>query len=219
MSSTITHDPRRSGTARRSRRTGRTLVLGGLVTTSLAGLVPTQFASNATYEATRGRGRGLRRSLVLTAWLGVAGAAGLALVGRPLLVLGYGRAFDGSYAIMVAALPGVVAYGLLQVFTNRMRIVGRAADVTVPSAVGALVMVVGLLVATPLGGGVGAATASSLGALSAVAALWLRWRAASRTGSRPLETPGDQEVGAAGRHTSAASRRRTAASGVRPRGT
>lgn len=148
----------------------------GLATAGLGGLVPAQFASNATYEATLGRRSTLRRGLRLTGWCGLVGGVGLAVVGWPLLRLGYGREFTGSYFVMLAALPGVIAYGVLQVFTNQTRIVGEVRDVFVPSATGAAVMLVGLLALTPAWHTVGAAAASSLGAVAAVVTVYVRWR-------------------------------------------
>ena len=66
-------------------------------------------------------------------------------MGWPLLVLAYGRAFEPSYFVMLAALPGVVGYGVLQVYTNHMRIVAEASIVAIPSAIGAMVMLIGLV--------------------------------------------------------------------------
>ena len=144
----------------------------GLATASLAGLIPAQFASNTTYEAMQGRRASLRRNTRSAAVIGLVGALVLAAVGWPLLVLAYGRAFEPSYFVMLAALPGVVGYGVLQVYTNHMRIVAEASIVAIPSAIGAMVMLIGLVIATPLWGTTGAAIASSAGGLAAVAAAY-----------------------------------------------
>ena len=85
---------------------------------ALAGLVPAQFASNTTYEATLGRIGSLRRNTRHATWTGLVGALGLAAIGWPLLVIAYGREFEDSYWVLLATLPGIVAYGVLQVFTQ-----------------------------------------------------------------------------------------------------
>ena len=77
---------------------------------------------------------------------------------------------------MLGTLPGVIAYGVLQVFTNQTRIVGEARTVTVPSVVGVVTMLAGLLVGTHYWGAVGAAAASSLGAVTALVTVYLTWR-------------------------------------------
>ncbi len=140
----------------------------GLATAALAGIVPTQFASNTTYEAMHGRRASMRRNTRSAALTGLVAALVLAGVGWPLLVFAYGREFEASYTVMLGTLPGVVAYGVLQVFTNHTRIVGEARAVALPSAAGVIVMIVGLAIGTSEWGILGAALASSAGSLAAV---------------------------------------------------
>lgn len=155
----------------------------GLATATLAGLVPAQFASNTTYEAMRGRSLSLRRNAVAAGLAGLACAAVLAAAGWPLLTLAYGPAFSGSYAVMLAALPGVVAYGVLQVYTNQIRIVGKAGAVAVPSAIGAVAMTAILVAAVPAWDVLAAALASSVGSVAALAAAYVLARRSRRLAS------------------------------------
>jgi len=148
----------------------------GLATSGLAGLVPAQFAANATFEATQSRDPSLGRNALWAAVTGGAAAISLAIVGWPLLRLAYGTDFTDSYWVMMATLPGVVAYGVVQVFTNQMRIQGAPSTVAVPSLAGLVVMVFILGLLVPWLGAVGAGLASSAGACASVFVIYLRWR-------------------------------------------
>jgi O-antigen/teichoic acid export membrane protein len=159
----------------------------GLATAALAGIVPAQFASNTTYEAMQGRRAPLRRNARSAALTGLIAGLVLAAAGWPLLILAYGREFEAAYAVMLATLPGVIAYGVLQVYTNHMRLVAEAHVVAIPSAIGALVMLVGLAVATPQWGLLGAALASSTGPLAAIA---VAYRLSSRRSVPTAELTG-----------------------------
>lgn len=140
----------------------------GLATAALAGIVPAQFAANALYEATHDRVGSMRRNSLLAMASGASGGLLLLLAGEPLIHLLYGPSFADAYEVMVATLPGTIAFGILQVFTNQMRVTGRAIDVAIPSLAGSVVMSVGLLILIPLAGAVGAGVASSLGSVVAV---------------------------------------------------
>lgn len=140
----------------------------GLATAALAGIVPAQFAANALYEATHDRVGSMRRNSFLAMASGALAGLLLILAGKPLIHLLYGTSFAGAYGVMIATLPGTIAFGILQVFTNQMRVTGRAIDVAIPSLAGAIVMSVGLVIFIPLAGAVGAGAASSLGSVVAV---------------------------------------------------
>lgn len=142
----------------------------GLATAALAGLIPAQVASNTTYEAMRSSVGSLRTHIRHAIIAGLGCALVLAAIGWPLLSLAYGSEFAGSYVVLLAAAPGVVAYGALQVLTNQMRIVGAASSVTIPSVIGVVFMALGLWFLTPVWGLIGSALASSLGAIAAVVA-------------------------------------------------
>lgn len=155
----------------------------GIATAALAGIVPALFAANVTYEATQGTARSLGRNVRFALISGVATGVALVAVGGPLLTLAYGPAFSSAYPLLVLAVPGVIAYGLLQVFTNQMRLTGLARSVAVPSAVGVGVMAITLLVLLPPLDAIGAAIASSAGpvaAASLAAAMHYRRRTARR---------------------------------------
>jgi O-antigen/teichoic acid export membrane protein len=140
----------------------------GLATASLAGILPAQFAANTTYEATQGSVGSLGRNASSAAGTGLAACLGLGLVGYPLIHLAYGSEFDRSFVVMLATCPGVVAYGVLQVFTAHMRLVASARAVTVPSSYGLLAMVISMVILIPRLGLLGAAVGSSVGSLTAV---------------------------------------------------
>lgn len=141
----------------------------GLATASLASILPAQFAANTTYEATLGITNVLRRNAFRAGLSGVAASLVLAVVGYPLLNFAYGPQFDEAYVVLLATLPGVTAYGVLQVITAQRRLDASPRSVTVPSALGAITMVIGLGVLVPRFGLVGAGVASSLAACTAVA--------------------------------------------------
>jgi O-antigen/teichoic acid export membrane protein len=168
----------------------------GLATSALAGMVPAQFASNVIHEATLGRRASLRRNVRSAALAGSIGGLALIAGGWPLLLVAYGREFERSYIVLLGTLPGVVAYGVLQVFTNQMRIVGQARSVTIPSAVGVLVMVACLAAAAPGLGIAGAALASSAGALAAVGTAYVLWREQPVPRTRAAAIPRDGLEGA-----------------------
>ena len=140
----------------------------GLALSALAGIVPAQYAANATFQATQGLSSSLRRNATLALITGSGTAVGLALVGYPLLTVLYGSEFRASFVILLWTLPGVVAYGVLQVFTNAMRISSHPRTVAQPSFAGLVLMSAGLGLLVPAFGSTGAAAASSLGAVGAL---------------------------------------------------
>jgi O-antigen/teichoic acid export membrane protein len=155
----------------------------GLATAALAGVVPAQFAANALYEATHDRIGSMRRNSLFALASGVFGGLLLILAGKPLIHLLYGTSFADAYGVMVATLLGTIAFGILQVFTNQMRVTGRAIDVAIPSLAGAVAMSVGLLILIPLAGVVGAGMASSLGSAVAVLVAVVQRRRRRPTGA------------------------------------
>jgi O-antigen/teichoic acid export membrane protein len=136
----------------------------GLSTASLVGIIPAQFASNATYQATQGQGAAVGRNATRALWAGMVGALIVALVGWPMIAVAYGQQYEASFAVLLAALPGVVAYSVLQVHTNHLRIIGSARDIAIASGLGVAAMVIALAVLVPAIGVLGAALASSVGA-------------------------------------------------------
>ena len=75
--------------------------------------------------------------------------------------------------MLLATLPGIVAYGVLQVFTAHMRLMAKASVVTIPSVIGVVAMGVTLAALLPDFELIGAGAASSIGALTAAVAAML----------------------------------------------
>lgn len=141
----------------------------GLSTAALAGLVPAQFAANATFTATSRPVNRSTKDLLGAVISGSVGAAGLASVGWFLIPLMYGSGFSDAFLVQVLVSPGVVAYSALQVITNRQRIQGSSATLLVASAVGVSLMAVSIACLEPRAGIFGIAAASSIGSAAALA--------------------------------------------------
>lgn len=148
----------------------------GLATSSLAGIVPAQFASNVTYEVTHGRDDLLKKNAAAALVSGLGGALVLLMAGKPLLPLAYGDDFSGSYGVLACSLPGAVAYGIIQVLTNQVRLAGGPRAITLPSLLGVLVMAAALALLLPVAGTLGAAVAFSLGSLTTMLAMIRSYR-------------------------------------------
>jgi len=72
----------------------------------------------AAATSARSMNRFTPRVLRVTLLLTTAGALGLLVLGKPLIVLIYGEAFASAYVPMLALLPGVVLLGGAKVLTN-----------------------------------------------------------------------------------------------------
>jgi O-antigen/teichoic acid export membrane protein len=140
----------------------------GLSTAALAGLVPAQFAQNATFRATGGPRSQAGHDLVGALASGIACGLLLGASGWFLIPIAYGPSFSDAYWVLLCALPGVVAYAGLQVITNRLRILGQPRIVWIASGGGVVVMVIGLTVMLPALGTIGVAISSSAGCLGAL---------------------------------------------------
>jgi O-antigen/teichoic acid export membrane protein len=138
----------------------------GLSTAMLCTLIPSQFASHALFEATNKRDHSPTARLAQALIVGLVCAVALALIGDPLLRFAYGESFAGAYPVLLASLPGAVAYGVVQVESNYMRILGGWKAFLIFGAVGVGVMALSLLIMVPLFGLLGAAAAFSLGAVA-----------------------------------------------------
>lgn len=136
----------------------------GLSTASLVGIIPAQFASNATYQATRGHTGHLRYNATRALAAGAVGALIVALAGGPLIKLAYGPPYHESFVVLLGALPGVVAYSVLQVHTNHLRITGSSRSIAFASGLGVAAMATALVALVPELGVLGAALSSSVGA-------------------------------------------------------
>lgn len=142
----------------------------GLSTAMLCTIVPAQFANQALHEATRTHGDvDTKRASVGALIGGAVPAAALAAVGGTLLTLLYGESFSSAYPVLLATLGGAIGYGVMQVQTNYIRILGRWWNLAIPAAFGLVAMIVGLwLLVGPLGA-VGAGLAFSCGSIVAAA--------------------------------------------------
>jgi O-antigen/teichoic acid export membrane protein len=153
----------------------------GLSLAMLCTIVPAQFASNALFDATRNAdagsgGRTQRDKTVLrSALAGLAAAVLLAALGWPALWVLYGHEFMDAYPVMLACLVGAVSYGVIQVQSNHVRILGEARHLALANGIGLATMLLGFLLLIPAWGAAGAGAAFSLGCLgTAVIAYTLR---------------------------------------------
>lgn len=141
----------------------------GLSLAMLCTIVPSQFASSALFEAAQPVGNesdrhNRRRTVVLRAGIaGLASAALLGALGWPAIWILYGADFVDAYPVMLACLLGAVSYGVMQVQSNHVRILGQARNLALSNAVGLAVMLAGFAVFIPVWGAVGAGVAFSLG--------------------------------------------------------
>ncbi|KRC87473.1 hypothetical protein ASE25_17235 [Terrabacter sp. Root85] len=154
----------------------------GVALAGLAGIIPAQFSLNSFFEAAQGSGKSLRKNIVAAVVAGSIGGALLAAVGWPFISVAYGKEFEGSYGVLLAALPGVIAYGSVQVHTNQMRILGTARSVFIPSILGLGSLVLALAILVPSFGITGAALASSCGCGVAAVSTYLQLRGARLAG-------------------------------------
>ena len=102
------------------------------------------------------------RVLWATLALTTAGAVGLAILGRLLIVVIYSPAFLGAYAPLLALLPGVVLLGGAKVLTNVIAGRGYPQYNSVNAGVSFLLTVVFDLLLIPAHGVLGASIASSV---------------------------------------------------------
>lgn len=124
----------------------------GLSTAMLTTIVPAQFAKNALYEATRSKRLSTGKQSLYALISGLAPALVLLIVGRQAIVLLYSDRFLPAYPAMIACLAGSVSYGLVQVQTNYIRIIGKWQHLIFTSATGLIAMAILLaLLLRPLG--------------------------------------------------------------------
>lgn len=140
----------------------------GLALAMLAILVPTQFAARTLHRLSSGLVIDLRAESLKSAIAGLGAAVLFAALGWPAITLLYGPEFGDAYFVLLACLPGAVAYGVVQVQTNYIRVNGTGQRLLWVNAVGLVVMCVGLVPLVPLFAQVGAAVAFSLGVMSVV---------------------------------------------------
>jgi len=138
----------------------------GLSTAMLCTIVASQYSNHALHEAVSGAPTRSGMNSLYAAFSGLILGACLAAVGSPAINALYGPAFSHAYVVMIACLPGAIAYGVVQVQTNYIRIVGSWRSLAITSGVGLTVMVLGLALLVAPFGDVGAGLAFSLGAIA-----------------------------------------------------
>lgn len=138
----------------------------GLSLAMLCTLVPAQFAAFSLNRATTGRPVQANKQIARAAVVGLASALLLAAAGQPAIVLLYGSDFADSYPVMLACLLGATAYGVMQVQSNFIRLLGTGRQLVFTNLVGLSVMVISLAILIPIGGGAGAGLAFSLGTVA-----------------------------------------------------
>jgi len=134
-----------------------------LSTAMLCTIMPAQFANKTMFDATAGgRVRAARatRSALLSGGATAVGIASLGLLGLRVL---YGPEFVAAYPSLLACLGGAIAYGVVQVQTIVIRMLGTWKHLLLTSGVGLVVMGVSLLLLVSPWGALGAGVSFSLG--------------------------------------------------------
>ena len=139
----------------------------GLSLAMLCTIVPAQFASSGLHEATRGRSKNPARQSTLAAYSGVFAAAILAAAGAPAIEFMYGTEFVDAYPVMLACLGGACAFGIMQVQSNYIRILGAAHHLLLINSLGLVCMIGGFFLLIPALGAVGAGLSFSIGGIAA----------------------------------------------------
>lgn len=138
----------------------------GLSTAMLATIVPSQFAMSALHNASHGREINMARAIRGALLAGFGTSVALAAVGYPLVRSLYGEAFESAYWVLLAAAPGAVSYGIIQVQTSLVRMIGKPGELILMSSAGALTMVILLSFLVSWLGPVGAAVAFTSGSIT-----------------------------------------------------
>jgi len=126
----------------------------GVSTAMLCTLVPAQFAGQALHDAVHGREAAALNRIRRGLYSGAAVGIGLAGVGYPLITLLYGAEFTDAYSVLLATLPGAIAYGVVQVQSNYIRVTSAWYVFFAIGAAGVFVMLVAIVaftVVVPLG--------------------------------------------------------------------
>lgn len=154
-----------------------------LATAMLCTIIPAQISNHVLFQASNDRGRGLRvgRQSWATLVVGAIPAAVLAVFGGSIIILLYGPEFSTAHYPLLACLPGAVAYGVVQVQTNAVRIQGSWRPFFLVGAVSVLVLVAGiLLLVSPFGAvGVGIAFSAATVVSAILGSVFYRWSAGS----------------------------------------
>lgn len=98
----------------------------------------------------------------ITVFITLLIAIGLAVLGYPLILLFFGRAFAGSFVPLSLMLPGIVALAGATVISGDLMARGKPSYTSVSAAVGVVLTVILNFILVPLWGIKGAASASSL---------------------------------------------------------
>lgn len=143
----------------------------GLSLAALVLIIPTQISHNTLFLASQNRNYSWRGDSARAGGIALACSLPLVVGGEWALELFYGSVYRGAYAVLVASLPGIVAMSVVQVVTNHLRLTGRWVGPVVSVLLGVIFMYGALLALIPMWGLVGAAAASSIGAVIAALAL------------------------------------------------
>lgn len=149
-----------------------------IVSNSVATVLLPRVASSSPIEVARQAARLTRITLLI----GLAGAVALALVAAPFVDIVYGRAYAGAVPLLLALLPGVVAFAVVNVLAAYITGLGRARINLVIAVIGLCATLSLDFILIPRFGAVGAAIASTVSySLSTIATvLW-----ATRLGGLP----------------------------------
>ena len=141
-----------------------------ITSSSVATVLLPRVASSPPIEGARQAAQLTRITLLI----GVAGAAALALIASPLINIVYGQAYAEAVPMLLALLPGIVAYVAVKVLTAYLVGVGRLRITVIVSLIGLIATLVLDFTLIPRLGALGAAIASSVSySLSAI--VMVRW--------------------------------------------
>lgn len=145
-------------------------------------------AAHAAQDAAESFGRAVRRALLLTVALGLAGVAGVALLGHLLMELVYGPEFAVPTSVLVLIAVSAALFMLAQVFAQALLALDLERLSTIAWTVGVVVSVLTLLLPWELATRVSTALCTGAGAALVLLVIALltstrRWHA--RLGSVP----------------------------------
>jgi O-antigen/teichoic acid export membrane protein len=165
----------------------------GLGVSSLLGIVSLVVAGDTYHKAHLGNQLSMKRQVLTAIVPPLALAVPLLVFGQWLITALYGPEFRSAYIAMVVTVPGVVAYGVVQVTTSYVRVEGTWKSFAWICLPALLVMVVGLAIFVAIDPIIGAGLAYSLAAALAAclglvqASRIARGRQISRTLNREVQ--------------------------------
>lgn len=155
----------------------------GLSLATLTAMAPTQVANYLVYKGARSRLGSIKNLLQMSLFLSITLGAILAVIGLPVITTLYGDGFSRAYGVLLVTLPGAVALGIINVLSNRLRMVEGPRVYTGAMLLGLSTMGLGIVLLGPIYELEGIGVASSLGGLASALALYCLYRRAVSSGA------------------------------------